>query len=118
MGPALDAQAKAAYKQRLDDLREELDEADRFADIERACRARAEMEALTVELSAAVGWFGRDRAVGSAAERARQSVTKALKTARTRIARQSPTLGWHLAATVRTGTFCAYDPEPAVAWDT
>lgn len=118
LGPVLDAEAKSAYKRRLDELREDMDEADRFADSERSARARLEIDALTRELSAAVGLFGRDRAVGTAAERARQSVTKAIRAAQVRIATQSPALGRHLAVTVRTGTFCAYLPDPSVPWET
>ena len=43
-GPILDAQAKAEYKHRLDDLRRDLEEAERFNDPARAERARGEME--------------------------------------------------------------------------
>lgn len=45
-GPLLDAQAKAAYRQRLADLHEELDEADRWHDSERAARAQVEIDAV------------------------------------------------------------------------
>ena len=52
-GPVLDAAAKAAYRARMVELREELDEAEAFADPGRAERARAELDALTDELSGA-----------------------------------------------------------------
>ena len=37
----------------------------------------------------------------------------------TRIAEGNPALGRHLEATVRTGTFCSYQPDPRVptAWE-
>jgi hypothetical protein len=118
LGPGLDAEAKSAYKRRLDELREDLDEADKFADTERASHAQLEIDALTRELSAAVGLFGRDRARGTATERARQSVTKAIKATIDRISRQSPALGRHLAAHVRTGAYCVYAPDPPTLWET
>ena len=44
-GPVLDPQAKAEYKHRLDDLRGELEEAERFNDATRAEQARDEIAA-------------------------------------------------------------------------
>src|SRR5262249_41865097 len=65
----LDGPAKAAYQQRLSELRDELDEADRFNDPGRTDRARAEMDAITAQLAAAVGLGGRDRQAASPSER-------------------------------------------------
>jgi non-specific serine/threonine protein kinase len=110
--PLLDARAKASYRRQLVELREDLAEAERFHDAGRAERARAEMEALTEQLAAAVGLGGRDRPTGSAAERARTTVTHRLRAVIERIARQHPGLGDHLATRVRTGTFCTYTPDP------
>jgi hypothetical protein len=105
-----DLQAKAAYRRRLRDLEEDLEEARSWGDPERAARAEQEMEALTQELLRGVGLGGRDRALPSPAERARVSVTKAIKKAVRTIARHCPALGDHLAASVRTGRYCSYAP--------
>src|SRR5262249_34022756 len=108
IGPALDAEAKAAYRERIEELRADIAEAATWNDPERAARSRAELDALTHELAAAIGRGGRDRQTGSAAERARVSVTRAIRSAMARIAAQDAALGAHLEATVRTGTFCSY----------
>jgi class 3 adenylate cyclase/tetratricopeptide (TPR) repeat protein len=115
----LDAAAKAAYRRRLTELRAELDEAEAFNDIGRAERARAEIEALTQQLAAAVGLGGRDRAAGSAAERARSTVAQRIKEALKRIAAVHPTLGEHLALRIKTGTYCVYLPDTArpIGWE-
>ena len=42
LGPRLDAQAKTAYRQRLEELQAELDEAEEFHDPERVARVRDE----------------------------------------------------------------------------
>ena len=117
-GPMLDERAKAAYRRRLLDLREDLEEAEAFNDTERASRRRAELDALAAELSRAVGLGGRDRRAASAAERARLNVTRALRAAITRIDEAIPDLGAHLDRRVRTGVFCAYEPTPgdAIPW--
>jgi tetratricopeptide (TPR) repeat protein len=111
-GAALDAQAKAAYRARLEDLRADIEEAEAFNDPERAARAREEMDFIAQELSSAVGLGGRDRRAASAAERARVNVTRALKREIRRIGDEDARLGRELATTVRTGTFCAYEPDP------
>jgi AbrB family looped-hinge helix DNA binding protein len=106
-GPALDAEAKAAYRERLREIRREIAEAEGWNDPERVARLQAEEEALKHELIAALGLGGRDRSAASAAERSRVSVTRAIRAALVRIAEQSPALGDHFDATIRTGTFCS-----------
>lgn len=109
--PALDAAAKEAYGRRAEELRDELEEAEAFHDPERATRARAELDFLSQELAAAVGLGGRDRSAGSSAERARVNVTRAIRSTVKRISDHDERLGRELDATVRTGTFCCYEPD-------
>ena len=63
-GELLDPSARAAYRRRLEDLREELEEAQRWSDLERAARAQQEIDFLTDELARAVGLGGRSRTAG------------------------------------------------------
>ena len=117
-GAVLDAPAKDAYRARIADLEAEIEQARRWNDVERAARAEDERAALTHELAGALGLGGRDRRAASDSERARASVGKAVRGALHRLEDQHPELGRHLAVAVRTGTFCAYDPDPgAVSWD-
>ena len=110
LGPMLDPQAREEYRGRLEELRTDLDEARRFADDERAARLELEIDALVEELSRAAGLGGRDRPTASAAERARVSVTKAIRTAIRMIDKESPALADHLNAAINTGRFCSYAP--------
>ena len=112
-GSLIDDEAKAAYRVRLRELQAELDEAEAFNDPVRGEAARLEMDALEAQLSAAFGLGGRPRPEGSAAERARQSVTKAIREATRRIAAEDSALGDHLERSVRTGVYCVYDPDPS-----
>src|SRR6266511_163185 len=118
-GELLDATAKAAYKARLEELQAELDEAEGFNDPVRAAKARQEMDFLVDELARAVGLGGRDRRAASHAERARLNVTRAIRAAMANLARADPSLGRHLAATIRTGRYCSYTPDPRapIAWE-
>jgi non-specific serine/threonine protein kinase len=101
-----------AYKQRLLDLRATLAEAQRCHDLARAAQAQAEIDWLSSELAAAVGLGGRDRQVGADAERARSTVTKAIKAAVRKIRQHHPALGHHLATHLKTGLFCQYRLAP------
>jgi hypothetical protein len=89
-GPILDQQAKTAYRARVRELEEDLAEATSWADPVRAAKARQEMKFLADELAAAVGLGGRDRQAGSAAERARVNITRALRAAWNGSARTAP----------------------------
>ena len=111
-GARLDPQAKAEYRRRVEDLRADIAEAESWNDPERAARAREELEFLAHELSGAVGLGGRDRKAASASERARLSVTRAIRSAMDRLRELDAALGAHLDATIRTGTYCAYIPDP------
>lgn len=119
LGPALDARAKREYRQRITELRTEIDEADAHHDLARAEKHRVEMEALIDELKRAVGLGGRDRPQGSGAERSRVNVTRSLRRAIAGVEAVVPALGAHLRVSVRTGHRCTYAPEPAAAltWD-
>ena len=118
-GPALDNQAKEAYRLRLIELQEEIDEAESFNDPERVARAREELAFVARELAGAVGIHGRDRRIGNDAERARVNATRAIRTALKRVAEHDAVLGRQLDAAIRTGTFCVYEPVPGQepAWD-
>ena len=118
-GEMLDEQAKAAYRRRLSELQEELEEAKELANVERAEQAEQEIDALTRELSRAVGLGGRNRRAASASERARQSITKTIKAVLERIAESDAELGDIFSRCIRTGTFCSYQPDPdfPIAWE-
>jgi pimeloyl-ACP methyl ester carboxylesterase len=118
-GVVLDDPAKRAYRERIAELEAEIEQARRWNDLERTARVEAELDALTQALAGAVGLGGRDRRAASDSERARASVSKAVRSAMRRLETQHPELGRHLSLAVRTGTFCMYDPDPGVpiSWD-
>jgi hypothetical protein len=116
--PVIDARARSAYRERLIDLEDEIAEAVSFGDEGRAASLRTESDFLARELAGAIGLLGRSRSHAHPAERARQSVTKAIRAALARIDELDPGLGDHLRHAVRTGVMCSYSPDPhaAVTW--
>ena len=114
-GEVLDAQAKATYRRRLVELREELEDAETCNDIGRAENLRAELDALADQLRQATGLGGRSRRASSNAERVRVAVTRRIRAAIVQIAKHHEPLGDHLTATIHTGYFCSYGPG-GVTW--
>lgn len=110
-GPELDSLAKSSYRQRLQELREDLEEAKSFNDLGRISKIEDEMEFISRELARAMGLGGRDRRACSETERARIRVTMAVKSTVRKITKEHPWLGRSLAHSVHTGNFCSFEPE-------
>jgi class 3 adenylate cyclase/AcrR family transcriptional regulator len=114
--PVIDQAARAHYQRRITELEQELEEAQERGDGEATAAAREELDALITALTAAYGLAGRPRRSPDPVERARKAVTRRIRNAMRRITRAHPRLGQHLAASIRTGEFCSYQPERAILW--
>ena len=117
-GDRLDGQARHAYRHRIEALRAEIDDALASGFEDRAEDLQAELDLLVSELAGAFGLGGRSRRAASAAERARLNVTRALRGAAARLAEVVPHEGLFLDKRLRTGAYCAYEPDEAdeVRW--
>lgn len=111
-GDLLDAKSRAAYRRRVAELRDEVEDALAVEDDDRAAAVQGELDALVAELARAFGLGGRDRKASSTAEKARLNVTRALRAAVGRVTQALPDAGAVLDRRVRTGLFCAYEPHP------
>lgn len=110
-----DQRAKATYRARLEQLRGDLDEAERFNDAERASRLRTELDFLTSELATRYqmpGYASQSLPV----ERIRKAVGNRIRATLTKLGREHPALSRHLHASVKLGTFCSYHPESLPDW--
>jgi class 3 adenylate cyclase len=115
-GEVLDDHAREAYRARLAALHADHDEAMAAGNVKAAEQADIEIEFIERELGAAFGLGGRARRASDNAERVRKAVTNRIRDSLAKIQRVHPTLGRHLANSVRTGTFCSYEPEAPVQW--
>ncbi len=117
-GQMLDDRAKSAYRRRLAEIEDDIEQARALEDARREAQADAERDFLVRELARATGLGGRDRRAASTSERARSGVTRAIRQGIGRIGEHHPELGEHLNHAVRTGTYCAYVPDPGApaAW--
>lgn len=117
-GEMLDAKAKQEYQRRIGELREQLEDLRERGDEDRATRVENEIDFLHREIARAVGLGGRDRRAGSAAERARLNVTRAIKSALQKISEHNDKLGELLDRSIRTGSFSCYlaNPRTPITW--
>jgi hypothetical protein len=112
----VDERAKREYRTRVRELRADLEEAEACNDLGRSQRARTELEVVERALVTAFGLGGRPRRLGDPVERARKAVYNRLRAVTSVLAREHPPLARHLERSVRTGTFCCYQPERPLAW--
>lgn len=109
-GDVLDARARAEYKRRLEELGEEIEAAHGAGLVGRAAALDSERRWLVKEISSATGLGGRPRRAGSTAEKARVTVNRRLRRAIDRVRDLDADVASFLEATVRTGTYCSYNP--------
>jgi len=108
--PILDREAKRSYRERLREIRAELEEFRDDNDFEHALKLEEEQDFLTRELSRAIGLFGRDRKFGSESERARKRVSIAITRAIRLISLHDEHFGRYLERSISTGNLCCYTP--------
>jgi hypothetical protein len=109
--PVLDERAREAYRRRLAEVDDDIEEATAMNDIARRELAERDREYLIAELRSAVGLGGAHRSTGGSAERARTAVTRSMRYALARLAEHHPLAAAHLDQRVRTGIYCSYVPD-------
>jgi hypothetical protein len=114
--PALDRQALASYKQRLEEIDVGVTEAADRGDIGNREKLTHEREALLRQLASDTGLRGRSRKLNDPVERARKAIAARLRDAIRRIEAVHSDLGGHLRGSVSTGTSCVYRPDVSVQW--
>ncbi|MDQ4090470.1 MAG: transcriptional regulator, partial [Actinomycetota bacterium] len=110
-GELLDTQARTAYRHRIEALRAEIEDALDMGAEDRAEALQAELDQLVGQLAQAFGLGGRSRRASSATERARLNVTRALRSATARLGEIVPEAAAVLDQRLRTGIYCAYEPD-------
>jgi hypothetical protein len=115
-GPMLDDTARRAYKRRLEEVEDDLDEATSMSDEARVAQLEHERDLLVAEVTRAYGLGNRPRTVGDPAERARKAVGMRITTALKAIALTDAELARHLDRSLVTGRYCSYQPETNTRW--
>lgn len=112
----LDQKAKLQYQERIRDLQEEIREAEEMNNQGLVSSLNDEYEKLIEHLSHSLGLAGKARQVGSSVEKARSAVTWRIRSTIKKIEKLHPDLAKHLSKSIKTGTFCSYNPEIQIKW--
>jgi predicted ATPase len=116
-GPVLDGTARRQYEDRIRELQEDIEDAERDNDLARVDKSQVELDIILDHLTASIGVGHKTRsAAGTTAERARSAVTHRIRGAIRQLAELHPDLGRHLRHSINTGTYCSYRPEQPVHW--
>jgi TolB-like protein/Tfp pilus assembly protein PilF len=111
-----DEKAKKNYRKKILELQQELSEAENNNDHVKANKIQQEYDALLNYLSKSLGLQGKVRHTNNPVEKARTAVTWRIRKAIQKIEQSHPALGKHFAVSVKTGTFCTYNPERPTSW--
>lgn len=111
-----DNRAHRAYKERIEDLRQEIEETDHLNDLGRKEKLQEELDKLIDHLSKNLAINKQARKLNPPSERARAAVTLRIRSSIKKITALHPSLGKHLGNSVRTGVFCRYSPEEPREW--
>lgn len=120
--PILDDQAKAEYKRKLEQLKEEIDTATKLGEDNKVEELRRDFAMIAEQIQAATGLGGRDRQLGPspAAKKAFESVGKAITRAYERMEkgpRPLIKLVTHLSANIHSeSTGYIYRAYPTLSW--
>ena len=116
-GDVVDRRTLESYRRRLIDLDDDLAEASRHHDVERAAALSSEREALFAEIRRVTGVGGRHREFANhPAERARKAVAARVRDAIKKLEPVMPEVARHFEGTIVTGTYCRYRNEDHTVW--
>jgi CBS domain-containing protein len=116
-GIALDPEAISQYKEEYRSFMEQLGEAKKFGDHERAAKLQETIEIIEDQLVAASGLGGRARKSADTKEKIRKAVTNSIKYSFKKIQNEHRPLGRHFDESIETGTFCSYSPKKPIPWN-
>ena len=115
--PVLDKKAKQEYKDKLESLQDEREQAEQLGDEKRLERINKKTDAIRRELNSALRLYGKDRIFSTESERCRKRVAKAIKYALNKLKPCDKRLAEHLSDYIHAGARCSYTPKEDVFWN-
>ena len=112
----MDDKAKAAYKDKIAELKEDIDEALEMNDHVRAGNLQDEYDQIVDHLSKSMGLGGKQRKTNDQSDKARSAVTWRIRSTIKKINESHNSFAEHLSSSVKTGTFCSYKPHSKIEW--
>lgn len=115
-GPVLDQGTRQQCWERLQEIEEELREANASQSMAKCIGLQEEKDYLVRELKAAVGYHGREVELSSEVKKARDKVRNAITRAIAKIGKKDSALARHLQNSIKFQPVFAYSPEVPTNW--
>lgn len=115
-GQCIDSLAMKAYKSRIDELKDLIEDAREFDNIDSIENYEYEYDAILSELRRSTNLNGIPKIDKSDNRRVSQTVSKSIKNAINEIIKQSPGLAKYLTNYISTGNKCEYKPPAHADW--
>ena len=113
-----DAEAVNAYKEKLLEWRQELEDAQKCNDLGRIDKAQQQVDFITDHLLKLQGFNGRTRTFSTNAEKARKSVWKNVSgVIKSDAIGRIPSAQQHFLNSIKYGKFTCYSPERKIDWN-
>jgi hypothetical protein len=113
-----DEKAKRSYRQKMLELQEEIKSCEDNNDHQRTASLHKEYDDIVDHLMTSIGLRGKIRRTHDVLDKTRSAVTWRIRNSIQKIEKVHPILAKHLSASIKTGLFCAYNPEKPVRWIT
>lgn len=111
-----DEKARKSYQMRIHELQEEIESAEKMNDVVQASELQKEYDQVIDHLKAAIGLKGKTRNASDPIEKVRSAVTWRIRNVITKLEKSHPELARHFDLSIKTGTFCSYNPEKRMDW--
>jgi hypothetical protein len=115
---AIEPEERNRFKDRLESIQTEIEDATEFKDYERIAELENERDEIARHLKALTNHRGRTRKISDLSEKQRTRVAKAIGRALQQIAERHGPLHVHLKDTIQTGSTCRYNPAAVIDWMT
>ena len=116
--PAFDEKARRSYQRKIRELEEEIRWSENNNDLQRTATLHQEYDNIVDHLTSSLGLRGKVRKTHDVLDKTRSAVTWRIRNTIQKIEKVHPLLAKHLSVSIRTGLFCAYNPEKPVRWIT
>jgi hypothetical protein len=119
IGEIIDSEAIKDYKDRIQKLERELDDAEELSKDEEAATIKGEIEQVNKQLTAGLNKHGQLRKTPHEAEKARKAVSKVINKSLDKIKDDTnghPVLWKHFHCSLTIGALCSYKPEKPIPW--
>jgi len=113
---SIDNKALSQYRQKITELKDDIEEAQEFNDIETESSLREALDFIQAEIYKNTSNSGKPKNINAAEKKVKDAVSRNIRNAISKLHAKYPELASHLTAHISTGKECTYSPDKKVHW--